>query len=274
MGLFEVDENKCARDGLCTAVCPVAIITRKDADAVPVPADRAEELCIRCGHCVAVCPHGALAHREMVPEDCPEVRPDELPGPEAAERFLRSRRSVRNYRKDPVARETLERLIRVARYAPSGHNSQPVQWLVVQDPQEVQRLAGQVVDWMRHMLRQEPAFAREMNMDRIVAARTLGYDAVCRHAPHLIVAHAPEDLRPAQSACTIALAYLELAAPSLGLGTCWAGFFTAAAVFWPPLRQDLDLPRGHLTFGAVMVGRPRFPYRRLPLRDAPRILWR
>ena len=88
------------------------------------------------------------------------------------------------------------------------------------------------------------------------------------------VSNAPKDERTAPEACTIALAYLELAAPSFGLGACWAGYFNAAANFWPPMQDALDLPEEHISFGAMMVGYPKFEYQRLPLRNEARILWR
>jgi ferredoxin len=99
----------------------------------PVPVAGAEELCINCGHCVAVCPHGALSLKTMAPEQCPPVRKEWLFGPEQTEHFLRSRRSVRVYKDKPADRETLAKLIDMARFAPSGHNAQPVQWLVIYD---------------------------------------------------------------------------------------------------------------------------------------------
>jgi nitroreductase len=77
-----------------------------------------------------------------------------------------------------------------------------------------------------------------------------------------------------QSSCFIALTYLELAAPSLGLGTCWAGYFTAAANFYPPLQKALDLPQGHLPYGATMIGYPKYSYQRIPPRNKPEISWR
>jgi len=65
-----------------------------------------------------------------------------------------------------------------------------------------------------------------------------------------------------------------LAAPSLGLGTCWAGYFTAAANFYPPLQEALALPQGHLPYGAAMVGYPKYGYQRMPPRNKPEITWR
>jgi nitroreductase len=69
------------------------------------------------------------------------------------------------------------------------------------------------------------------------------------------------------------LSYLELYAPTLGLGSCWAGYFYSAVNAYPPLFQALKLPAKHKAFGAVMVGYPAHRYRRLPQRNAPVVSW-
>ena len=274
--LFVVDQDKCKQDGICVAECPMAIIELKDKNSLPNPTEDAEELCINCGHCVAVCPHGAMSLRKMNSEQCPPVRKDWLLNPEQVEHFLRSRRSIRAYKEQPVEREVLSKIIDIARFAPSGHNIQPVRWLVIYDSKEVWRLAALVIDWMRDSLEKGAPLAKALHMDRVVDAWgwESGVDRVCRGAPHVIVTHAPKEERTAPQACTIALAYLELAAPSFGLGACWAGYFTVAANVWPPMQEALDLPEGHASFGAMMVGYPKFRYQRLPLRNEARITWR
>ncbi len=272
MSLFTVDRNQCKQDSICVATCPMRIIELKEE--FPVPVAGAEELCINCGHCVAVCPHGALSLKTMTPEQCPPVRKEWLFGPEQTEHFLRSRRSVRVYKDKAADRETLAKLIDMARFAPSGHNAQPVQWLVIYDSKEVQKLAGEVIGWMRYMLNAQPDMAATFHMDRVADAWDSGIDGICRNAPHIIIAHAPKDDRTAPAACTIALTYLELAAPSLGLGACWAGYFNAAATIWPPMQTAIGLPSGHISYGAMMVGYPKFQYHRLPLRNEAKITWR
>ena len=239
-----------------------------------LPTDDAEKLCVGCGHCVAVCPHGALSLETIIPEQCPPIRKDWQITPEQAEHFLRSRRSIRAYKDKPVDKELITRLIEIARFAPSGHNSQPVQWLVIYDRAEIQKFAGMVIDWMRYMLKQQPDFANFLHMDRVVDRWEKGRDTVCRNAPHVIVAHASKEDRRAPVASTIALAYLELAAPSFGLGACWAGYFNAAAASWPPLQKALALPGDNISLGAMMVGYPKYTYHRLPPRKDPQIIWR
>lgn len=274
MSLFVSDPEKCKQDGLCVAECPMGIIQLKDEKSVPTPTDDANELCINCGHCVAICPHGALSHKSMTPEQCPPVRTEWRLSPEQVEHFLRSRRSIRTYKEQSVEREVITKLIDIARFAPSGHNLQPVRWLVIYDSSQVRHLAGLVIDWMRDLLKQGAPVAKALHMDHVVAAWDSGIERICRGAPHVIVAHAPKDERTAPPACTIALSYLELAAPSFGLGACWGGYFNAAANLWPPMQDALGLPEGHTSFGAMMVGYPKYRYQRLPLRNEPNITWR
>jgi nitroreductase len=50
------------------------------------------------------------------------------------ESLAKSRRSIRNFRPDPVPVELLERLIDIARWSPSGYNLQPTHFVVVTDP--------------------------------------------------------------------------------------------------------------------------------------------
>src|SRR5215211_832485 len=48
--------------------------------------------------------------------------------------LVRSRRSTRHFRPDPVPPELLDELLEAARWAPSGFNLQPTHFVVVTDP--------------------------------------------------------------------------------------------------------------------------------------------
>jgi len=274
LSLFIVDPDKCKRDGICVSDCPAQIIELKDQRSFPALIPGGAELCINCGHCVAVCPHGAMSLKTMASEQCSPLDKAMLPTQQQVDHFLRSRRSVRVYKDKPVDREILASLIDLARYAPSGHNSQPVHWLVIQERAEMKRFAGIVVDWMRLMVANNSPIAQAFHFERPIEAWENGIDRILRGAPHLVVAHGPSALPASQPACIIALTYLELAANSFGLGGCWAGYFNTAANFHKPLQDALSLPEGHQCFGAMMVGYPRNRYHRLPLRNQAKIEWR
>lgn len=272
MELFTIDHATCNKDGLCAQACPLGIIDWTHGQQ-PVAGVDAEKLCIRCGHCVAICPSGALHHRDMDPADCPPVHPQWHLSAEQCEHFLRSRRSIRLFKQQPVARQTLTRLIEIARYAPSGINSQGVRWLVIDSRATLHNLAGLVIEWMRWLQTDMPEMARALHVERAICRWQDGHDTILRAAPALIVAHAEAANRMAPTTCTIALSYLELAATGLGLGTCWAGYFNAAVNSFPPLRHALNLPASQQCFGAMMVGVPRCRYHRLPTRNPPEITW-
>ena len=272
MELIAVNHETCNQDGICAAVCPAGIIALKEG--APLPIDAADQLCIRCGHCVAVCPTASLTHVDIPLENCTPIVKELGITAEQTEQFLRRRRSIRQYKDKSVEKAELNKLVDIARYAPSGHNAQPVEWLVLGDKAELKRLSGIVVEWMRWMLTNMPDVASSMHMDRTVGRYENGYDVVLRDAPAVVVAHAHKANRVAPAACNIALTYLELAATTMGMGACWAGYFNAAATTFPPMTEALDLPQDHQAFGSMMVGYPKYRYQRMPSRNEPPITWR
>ena len=272
MALLTVNENTCNRDGLCAAVCPAGIIAFSKGKT-PQLADDAATYCISCGHCVAVCPTASLSHAKMTADQCPPIQEELRLSVEQGEQFLRSRRSIRAYKKQPVDRQQMVKLIELASHAPSGHNRQRVHWRVIDSRPQVEKLAATVIDWMRWMIANQPEVAADLHMPRVIKRWEAGNDVILRGAPALVVAHAAKDERTAPAACTIALTYLELAAVPMGLGACWAGYFWAACQGFPATIAALDLPEGHQCYGAMMVGVPRFAYQRLPLRNKPAISW-
>ncbi len=272
MASLSINEEKCTRCGTCAAECPICIIQIVEKETLPSWGDGAEALCINCGHCVAVCPSKAFGLSTMPLEKCIPVVKDLKTTPEQIEQFMKSRRSIRVYRENPVEHEKLAKLIDIARYAPSGHNSQPVQWLVIEKKENVEQLAEMTINWVRELIKNDPVFAEMMQAESLVAGWDVGIDVITRGAPHLIFAHAQKDSAPLGD-CHIALTYLELVAHSMGIGACWAGFVQLAAAFDPALAQALQLPEDHVSFGALMIGYPKFKYSSIPTRNDAQIIW-
>jgi len=270
---INVDQKQCRHDGICTAICPMSIIEMKEG-SVPQLVAGLEDLCIACGHCVAVCPHGALSLNEMSVTDCPPVREDLALDSEQAAQFFRSRRSIRTYQEKAVEREKLAQLIDLAHYAPTATNSQQVQWLVVNSRELLHAMVEMVIDMLRTMIDTKHPLAEAYRLERSVAAWEAGKDPVLRGAPALIIAHAPKSYALNKVDSTIALTFLDLAAPTVGLGSCWAGFFMMAAAQDHRLQELLALPEGNVCCGALMIGYPKYAYHRLPTRKEAAVIWR
>jgi nitroreductase/NAD-dependent dihydropyrimidine dehydrogenase PreA subunit len=275
MRRIEIDQTKCQKDGICVAVCPVGVLRLQDGDGYPEVTPGGEMLCIACGHCVAACPTEAVEHTEVRPEKCPPIRKELKINFDQALQFLRTRRSIRIYQDKPVEKETMVRLIEIARYAPTGSNAQLVEWIAYNDRNQIRELAGTTVDCIRRLLQEEskpatlPAY-----YPLVVAAWDMGIDAVLRNAPALIIAMAPEEAANGMVDLSLALCYLELIAPTLGLGTCWAGILRRGLTQSPALRKAIGIPEGYPHYYPMMLGVPKFTYHRLPERRQPKITWR
>jgi nitroreductase/NAD-dependent dihydropyrimidine dehydrogenase PreA subunit len=271
--LITIDQTKCNRDGICVAECPGRVIDMDGEGGFPKPAADFEDICLKCGHCVAVCPTGALTLDWLGPDACTAMKKEWRITPEQAEQWLCGRRSIRNYKEEPVPRQVLERLVAVACLAPSAKNRQPWHWVIIRDRKQVLRMAGMVIEWIRLVINGAPREAEEMGLPRVIEAWDEGYDRICRGAPHMIVAHADKNWPFSTEDCTLALSHLNLYAAAMGLGACWAGYFYKAINAYPPLFKALGLPDDHLAYGAMMIGYPKYKYRLIPRRNPPRVTW-
>jgi nitroreductase/NAD-dependent dihydropyrimidine dehydrogenase PreA subunit len=269
MTLFRVDDEKCTRCGSCADECVARIIQKPKKGNVPVSISSIEDTCINCGHCVSFCPTGAFTLNTMNPDQLAKVDKKKLPSSEEIAHFLKTRRSIRTFQDRPVEREVLTKIIEVARYAPSGKNKQPANWTVIYDKDKVKKYAGLVADFWAELEKSDPSRAKYASQDIAVWKR--GIENVCWSAPHLVLIHAEGDNW--EEECKLAMEYFDLAAYSVGVGTCWAGWFRLAANYWNPLKRELKIPVGEKVFAVMMVGYPAHDSVRVPLRNEAKITW-
>jgi nitroreductase/NAD-dependent dihydropyrimidine dehydrogenase PreA subunit len=271
MKLLEIDESKCKKDGFCIRDCATAII-QFGGSGFPEIASSAAANCLECGHCVAICPHGALSHSRIAIQSSPAIRDDLRIDEGQAEQFLRSRRSIRYFLDKPVEKEKIQKLIEVARYAPTGGNSQMVEWLVLSEKSRIKELAGLAVDWVRQIIKNPQVVAASPYLPLAVAAWDAGMDSILRDAPALVVAMASgEAAMTGMIDLSLALSYLDLYAPAMGLGTCWAGLLQGALVNAPPVKKALGIPDSYPHHYPLMLGYPAVKFYRLPERKTPKI---
>src|SRR5471030_1865220 len=111
MELIEIDKNRCIQCGVCVKECPTFVLEMGKEG----PKTIREQNCFSCGHCVAVCTKNALNNRKAPLRRQKDRNMNLNFNTEAAEQFLRSRRSIRSYKQNTVPRELLSRLVDLAR---------------------------------------------------------------------------------------------------------------------------------------------------------------
>jgi nitroreductase/Pyruvate/2-oxoacid:ferredoxin oxidoreductase delta subunit len=271
MAIVEINKEKCTKCNACVAVCASSIIIPQP-DGYPRLFPKADEFCMRCGHCVAVCPTGAITHKEMPLEQSPRIDKKLEPSFEQVAQLIKSRRSIREFQDKPVPRDVIERVIDVARYSPTGHNGQEVQWLVIDDKEKIRELTAIGVDWFRSMAEGNSPWAIEMQ--GIIRMHEMGLNIFLRNAPAIVVTYAEKNNPIAATDCAIALSYFDLAAKAAGLGCYWNGYFYFSAHTFAPMVKAVALPEGFTPYAALCVGYPQFKYQRIPPRKLARITYR
>lgn len=267
---FKVEREKCTSCGLCVEDCPAGIIA--SVDEIPDIAPEREEACFRCQHCISICPTGAISIFGLDPASLEPLRGG-FPEPEKLSLLMRGRRSVRHYQRENVDKNVLADLLAVASSAPSGMNARKVLFTLVDDLETMDRLRETTyakIEELNKIGKIPPGY--EFYADFVKLWRESGVDVLYRGAPHIIFASAPRDAASPEADCTIALAYFELYAASLGLGAVWDGLAKIALnIVAPQLSGKLGVPHEHVLVYALAFGKPAVSYRRAAKRATYKI---
>jgi nitroreductase/NAD-dependent dihydropyrimidine dehydrogenase PreA subunit len=274
---INVNSDLCSQCGICSKVCPMGIIDPANEVQLPRVHEGMGAVCLSCGHCEAFCPSGALTFTDMGSKAHESVISKGAISPENLGLFLKSRRSIRTYKPIEVPHATIESILDIVRYAPSGGNRQLVEWLVIHDPHVVREIAEQTIDWEREVAKSSLPMASMASA--MVAAWDKGTDVICRGAPHIILALMDEDKVMAMGDvitgdAVIALTHFEIAAQAFGIGTCWAGVLLIASQNRSSLLEYLNLPEGRRIVNAMLFGYPQYAPQFIPERNPPHVTWR
>jgi nitroreductase/NAD-dependent dihydropyrimidine dehydrogenase PreA subunit len=262
MELINVNQSKCIKCGICSKVCPSGVLSVEETGPKVINANN----CIACGHCVAACPHGAIDNIKSPISDQVDIENFPIIDSKTAECFLRSRRSIRCYRDTPVPKEKLLELINIAHYAPTASNSQDISYIIVENKKILEKAIKIIYEWMEKQLENPSHWSFPRHVQ---AYKATGIDTILRNAPHLILATAAKDFKNGRENTISQLTYAELYATTIGLGSCWAGLFEMCAFSnYSPLLQLFNITKDKVITGALMVGYPKYKYKKLVDRNS------
>lgn len=287
MTTIQIDAERCQKCGKCVQICPT-IFAQDAKGTIPHLLDTTR--CTECGHCVAICPGEAISHSTFPPGTIAPIQPEQLPDTAQMMELLRSRRSIREFRKKQVDRALVEQIIEAARFAPSSHNVQSTEYIVVQDPavlkQIVELTIAQYRRWRnllgnpvaRILTRLVRGAAGQAALDEIlenfadlIDRYRQGSDPILREAPTLLIFHGDRHVGFAGVNANLALQNASLVCETLKLGAFYTGYVVAGSNFNPRLVRLLKLPPNHKIYAGLAIGHPRFHYKNWIERQPARI---
>jgi coenzyme F420-0:L-glutamate ligase / coenzyme F420-1:gamma-L-glutamate ligase len=189
--------------------------------------------------------------------------------------FLRTRRSIRRFKADPIPDSVIERIVTTATYAPSAHHRQPWRFAIVKDLSVKTKLADAMkIEFQRDL--EKDGFSHEEIENKVTRSRNR-----IINAPLVIVLSVDmtvmdtypdkgrrkaEYIMATQSAANAGMQLL-LAGHAEGLGSVWicSPLFAQKTV-----RRTLDLPKSWEPQAMYFLGYPEEipePRQRKPIKE-------
>jgi len=281
---ISINTLKCNKCHLCVTVCPNKVLQALEG-GYPGIRKETEEQCFICGHCMAVCPEEAVQvpglsyERDFFPLENQKSASIDEPFMS----LIRSRRAVRNFKDGGVPAELLEQVVEAISFAPPGFPPLKTRLLVVTNRsllreavplmirfyEKLQKMMKNPV--IRSFIRWEVGPARLRTMQghllpmldkRLPMMKNGGEDTLLRGAPALILFLGDRDGEDISQDSTLAAAYGMLAIHALGLGGSIMDIIPPALDKDPELRKLFSIPDDARVLNALIIGYPRFHYKK------------
>ena len=170
--------------------------------------------------------------------------------------LVKKRRSIRQFKPEPIPDEYLDKIIEAARWAPSGMNSQPWEFIVVKNKEKREKIV-EIISLIRQ---------------RAGRSGATGYT----NAPVFVILCGDTKTKEAyrgqladsifNSSLANAFLYMVLAVTTLGLGAQWVSFISFPTV-QAAVKELLDIPEELEIYDMLALGYPDMEPNPRPVRD-------
>jgi len=285
-----INRELCRKDGLCAVVCPRGIFNQDEKGRFPTLNNI--DSCMECGSCLSICSFDAITHSVYPTGSITPVQRESLPTYDQLLELLRSRRSQRAFRDRPVAREDIDKVLEATRFAPSEHNAQDTEIIVIQDKTLIQKITALTSEYYQRFAKMlgnpiGKMFFTLMYGKRVASAvvdflpemkgvadlYAAGKDYILRQAPVLLIFHADKVGGFPDINAQLAVQNTILAAETLGLACFFAGFVLRASWRSEKMCELMGLPETHKIYGILALGYSRVCFKKWPDRNPARVRW-
>ncbi|MDA3811556.1 MAG: nitroreductase family protein [Spirochaetaceae bacterium] len=266
-----VNLEKCTDCQLCVKDCVAEAIDKRTKEIFKTK-------CIHCGHCTVICPVEAI---RIDGESGEVLNPISDNLSEDFESLIKNRRSIRFYKKTPVQREKIYKIVETVNCAPTGTNSRLVGMTVLDSQEKINHLSDIIMSHFDKitkillngitypflmLLMGSEKTKKLFSYQRIISSYNRENNILTHDAPLLFIFHSHKKSSvPAQDAviwATTAMYFAE----SMGIGTCFNGFLVIGINTCKKARKYLNIPKGHKIYESFTAGYAEFSYNRGVLR--------
>ena len=176
---------------------------------------------------------------------------------EAVYEVIMTRRSIRDYKEEPVCREQMAKILEAGIYAPSAMNMQPWAVRVVDNKEFIDGVTAIAVA-------SNPKIAEQP-----------GFRNLFRNAPTVAFIACPEESYSGEYDCGLLSQNMMLAAWSMGIGSCCLGSVVPVMNMEEakPYMERLQLPEGYKLLVGIAFGYPAQDAPAAPERDASKAFY-
>jgi len=137
--------------------------------------------------------------------------------------IIKSRRSIRNYRKEKIKEDEILKILEAGRWAPSASNNQPWRFIVVNDEQLIKKIGD--------------------------ACKILTINSFVENSKVLVIIYTEKKHRWVDLDCGMCAQNMMLEAHSLGIGSCFIGAFREKKI-----KELVNLPDQFNVVGIISFG--------------------
>lgn len=257
--MVHIDREKCIGCGKCVLDCVGSALKLENGKA------EVKRECILCGHCAAICPMEAVEITECQDTMIPYKKDTFSLDPEIFLNAVKFRRSIRNYKDQPVEKEKIMKILDVAAHTATAKNERKMKFVFVQDRlEDLKRLIfegiGEELKMHKGERSQRTALLYSFYRGR---NREPKEEFLFRNAPAVlyIMGDRLDD-------AGLAAQNIEMMAQALGLGVLYNGYLKAATMCSDKAGKFLDT-KGRPVAICMLIGYPAVSYRRTaPRKDA------
>ena len=289
---IKIDSNLCKKCKACLEICPNVIFEFKN-DYIVTREERVN-LCFACGQCMAACAEKGIQVKGLSYEKdfypLPETSDHEI----SFQQLLDSRRSVRAFKNKSIPKEELEKIVQAISQAPPSFPPLKIELIVVQSRDIINWTLPLMVtmfdELMKGLKKPVPRFfikramGKEMYLVvknhlkpmmniKLPSMKDGTEDAITRGASAFILFHADKQSENAEKDIYIALGFGLLKAHSLGIGATAIDLIPPPINRTPELKNMLKIPEKNEVIASMILGYPKYKYKRAIRRELKSVTW-